>query len=181
MYKQSVLVSPNFNCSTEIQMFTGLISTSCRWSERQIRNQYRCDIDSGTWQQYSGGTQQQLPKSNKTTSSVEHGENEYIINLCIGLTGARPSYWYLMTVLSFVCISIHHHHNEQQDGKLYRCWSVFKRVLFYTIALHQYTFLLPFRMYYFANMGVPALFIQINKLSTFTYNRQLCHLILFSS
>ena len=45
---QNVFVAPNFNCSTEIQIFTDLISTSCLWSERQIRNQYRSDIHSGT-------------------------------------------------------------------------------------------------------------------------------------
>ena len=77
-----------------------------------------CDIDSGTWQQYSGGTQQQLPKGNKITSSA------VMDKMCTLLTFERPllqhglPYSYLMTALPFVCISIHRHHNEQQDGKI---------------------------------------------------------------
>ena len=44
--------------------------------------------------------------------------------------------------------------------KLYRSWSVFKHVLFYTILFQQYTFLLPIGMCCYANMGVRVLFIR---------------------
>ena len=91
---------PKYRCSQI------LIRTFCRWSYRQIRNQYRSDIDSGTWQQYCGGTQQQLPKCNKPRFECCHGQNVYIIHLWKGLTAARPSI-FTSNDCPVICLYIH--------------------------------------------------------------------------
>jgi len=41
-----------------------------------------------------------------------------LLTFVMGLLQHGLTYSYLMTVLSFVSISIHHHHKEQQDSKV---------------------------------------------------------------
>ena len=93
-------VVPKYRCSHV------LVRTFCCWSYRQMRNQYRSDIDSGTWQQYSGGTQQQLPKSNKPNIKCCHAQNVCFINFCKGLTAARPSI-FISNDCPVICFYIH--------------------------------------------------------------------------
>jgi len=59
-------------------------------------------------------------KAIKPTSSVVTDKMCTLLTFVWGLLQHGLTYSYLMSVLSFVCISIHHHHNEQQDGKIIR-------------------------------------------------------------
>ena len=100
-------------------------------------------------------------KAIKATSSVEQGVKITLLTFVMGLLQHGLTYSHLMTVLSFVSISIHHHHNEQQDGKviplLVRLQTCF--VPYTCTFLHKYTFLLSFIMYYCAKLIVPELLI----------------------
>ena len=53
-----------------------------------------------------------------TTFTVVMGKMCTLLTVVTGLLQHGTPYSYIMTVLSFVSISIHQHHNEQQDAKV---------------------------------------------------------------
>jgi hypothetical protein len=101
---QRILVSPNFNCSTEIQMFI-CFDTAVGPKDKFVINIVLILIaerDSSA----VGGHNSSYRNAINPSSSADHGQNVYIINLRNVLTAARPSI-FISNVCPVICLYIH--------------------------------------------------------------------------
>jgi hypothetical protein len=103
---------PKYRCS---QVLT---RTFCRWSkDKFVINIFLILIAESDSSAVEGHNSRYRKAINKQQVLIMD-KMCTLLTFVMGLLQHGLPYSYLMIVLSFVCMSIHHHHNEQQDGKV---------------------------------------------------------------